>query len=107
HARAAHHRETRVDTVAGVARADADEIIEPTKPPIPADQRPQPVAAHDLIAIKVSPVRPFPEATITTKAQGQIRGYAHEPKLQGVESQAFLQNLVARPHKRGLDSRTC
>src|SRR5690349_18660309 len=63
HTGAPHYRETRVDAVAGIARADADEIVEPAKPPISAHQRAQPVATHDLVAIEMSPVRPFPEAT--------------------------------------------
>src|SRR5262245_37269994 len=68
HARAPHHREARVDAVAGIARTDADEVTNSAKSPIPANQRAQPVAAHDLVAIKMSPMRPFPTATITTKA---------------------------------------
>jgi hypothetical protein len=59
HARAPHHREARVDTIAGIAWADADEIAQSAKPSIPTHQRAQPDAAHDLIAIQMSPVRPF------------------------------------------------
>src|SRR5215470_4372650 len=95
HACAPHHRETRIDAIAGIARADADEIVEPTEPSIPADQRAQPVTAHYLVTIEMSPVRPFTEATIASKANVQIIGNANEPKLQGVESQVFLQNLAA------------
>src|SRR5262249_6697086 len=54
----------------------------------------------------MSPVRPFPKTMITTKANVQIIGNANEPKLHGVESQAFLYNLAARPHKRRLDLHT-
>jgi hypothetical protein len=89
HARATHHCEARVDTVARVARADADEIIEPAESPIPTHQRAQPVAAHDLVAIEMRPMLPLPKITITTKTPVQIIGNANEPKLHRFEPQAF------------------
>src|SRR5262245_28049481 len=107
HARAPHHREARVDTFARVARADADKIVESAKPPISSDQRAQPVAAHDLVTIEMSPMLPFPKTMITTKANVQIIGNTNEPKLHGVQTQALFQNPVARMHQRCLDFPTC
>jgi len=106
HARATHHCEARVDTVARVARADADEIIEPAESPIPTDQRAQPVAAHDLVAIEMRPMLSLPKITITTKTPVQIIGNANEPKLHRFEPQAFPQDLVAKTHERCLYLRT-
>src|SRR4029450_6830659 len=107
HARAPHHREARVDAVAGIGRADADKIVKSAKPSISTHQSAQPVARHDLVGIEISPVRPFPEAPIPTKTQIQAIGNANEPKLQGVQPQAVLQNLVSRTPERGLNIHTC
>ncbi|MGE5808434.1 MAG: hypothetical protein ACM32I_04840, partial [Nitrospirota bacterium] len=56
HASTPHHRESHINALAGIVSADADEIANPAKSPIPAGERAQPVALHNLIAIKMSPV---------------------------------------------------
>src|SRR5262245_65007838 len=96
HARAPPHREARVDTFARVARADADKIVESAKPPISSDQRAQPVAAHDLVTIEMSPMLPFSKTMITTKADVQIIVNANEPKLHGIQAHELCQNRGAR-----------
>ncbi len=60
------------------------------KPPVPADERAQPVAAHDLIAVEMSPVVPLSEAPIATETRVQIIGNADKPKLDGVQTQPLL-----------------
>src|SRR5262245_43945930 len=105
-ARAPHHRKARVDAVADIARTDADKVTNSAKPPISTHQCAQPVAAHHLIAIEMSPVRPLSKATIASRANVQIIGNANEPKLQGIESQASLQDPTARTHECGLDLHT-
>src|SRR5262249_36338072 len=103
HAGAPHHCKSRVNAVAGIASTDADEIGNPTKSPVPADERTQPVAIHDLIPVKMSPVGPVSPAPLAPHAHVQIIGNADEPKLQGIQSQALRHDLVPKTHERRLD----
>src|SRR5262249_8379573 len=103
HASAPHHGKSRIHAVAGIAATEADEIGHPAKAPVPADERAQLVAIHDLIPIKMSPVWPGSPAPIATHAQVQIIGNADEPKLQGIQSQALRHDLVPKTHERCLE----
>src|SRR5918994_4080433 len=64
HARAPHDRETRVDAVVSIARADAHQIGESAEPSVSASQSAQPVSTHDLIAVEMSPMRPLSPAPV-------------------------------------------
>ena len=80
-----------------------------TEPAIPAHESPQPVTGHNLVAVKMRPVRPLSEGSVAAEPNIQVIRNAYKAELERVQTQGILAGLLFRhffsgPHIFGVKS---
>src|SRR5262249_4915866 len=95
--------EAREDAVALIRGADAGEIDQSPVASVAPDEREEPAALQDAIAVEVGPVGPLAPAALTADAEIEVGRYADEPELARIEPQAFLEHAPTLKEQGVLD----
>ena len=89
--------------------AYAHPIVKSTEPAIPANESPHPVTGHNLVAVRMRPVRPLSKGSVAAEPNIQVIRNAYKAELERVQTQGILAGLLFRhffsgPHIFGVKS---
>ena len=79
-----------------VRSADTHEIRYAAESSVSTDESSQPVIAHNLIAVEVSPVMPLSPISFAAEAHIQIVGNTDEPKFNRIQVQLIAPRSARR-----------
>src|SRR5262249_23895173 len=98
--------EAREDAVALIRGTNGGEIDPSPVSSVAPDEREEPAALQDAIAVEVRPFGPLPPAALTADAEIEVGRYADEPELARIEPQTFLEDAPPMKDDRVLNVAT-